>query len=195
MSLDVGIVDIDESGTQGWAEYLCYGIDPYEKVPRRGKKGGTMLVDENGYRMRSACIMFDKLSKSRVLFISSVSFAKSTEWILPGGGIDSRELASDAAVREALEESGVKGVINSFVGRIVDHQKRTHTLVYSAIACSHSERQGIWQFTDDEGNNRKVQFCSWDSIKSLLKVGEKETRLKNITQYRLLRQVQSRFFP
>ncbi|CBN77384.1 conserved unknown protein [Ectocarpus siliculosus] len=49
----------------------------------------------------------------RLVLIGSV---KHTDWILPKGGWDTDETAAEAAVREAYEEAGVKGLVTADLG-------------------------------------------------------------------------------
>ncbi|CAM9631903.1 unnamed protein product [Pylaiella littoralis] len=49
----------------------------------------------------------------RLVLIGSV---KRSDWLLPKGGWDTDETAAEAAVREAYEEAGVKGVVTADLG-------------------------------------------------------------------------------
>ncbi|CAN0298299.1 unnamed protein product [Ectocarpus sp. 12 AP-2014] len=49
----------------------------------------------------------------RLVLIGSL---KHTDWILPKGGWDTDETAAEAAVREAYEEAGVKGLVTADLG-------------------------------------------------------------------------------
>jgi len=40
-------------------------------------------------------------------------------WIVPGGSVEKNESVAGAAIREVLEESGIKGQLLRYIGQVV----------------------------------------------------------------------------
>lgn len=74
-------------------------------------------------------------NKQTVFQILLVTSSRMTDhWIVPGGGVEPNEDASDAAIRETEEEAGVRGSIKRCLGDFEvrdEHKERKHrTSVY-----------------------------------------------------------------
>lgn len=82
-------------------------------------------------------------------------------WALPGGFIDYGEKAEHAAVREALEETGLNVVLTGISGvySMPYRDPRSHTLsiVYTAFSTNPEDLKP----GDDAG---KAEFFSWSSL-------------------------------
>lgn len=59
---------------------------------------------------RQAAVIPYRIRKAR-LEVALVTTSKGNGWIVPKGGIDEGERARDAAIREAEEEAGLRGVV------------------------------------------------------------------------------------
>ena len=77
---------------------------------------------------------------AEVLLIGS---AKSRDkWTIPGGGVDFGETEAECAVRETLEEAGVKGKLTARLGYFVDQISVTKTCVF---AMEVQEEMSVWR--------------------------------------------------
>ncbi|ESO04664.1 hypothetical protein HELRODRAFT_99551 [Helobdella robusta] len=95
------------------------------------KEKPNRIYDENGYRLRAACVCVKDESEREILLISASR--NRDRWIVPGGGIEPLEDASVAAVREVHEEAGVKGMISRCLGVFENSHCKTKTSVYLLI--------------------------------------------------------------
>jgi len=59
---------------------------------------------------RQAAVIPYRIRKARVE-VALVTTSKGKGWIVPKGGIDDGERARDAAIREAEEEAGLRGIV------------------------------------------------------------------------------------
>src|SRR5262245_9879384 len=59
---------------------------------------------------RQAAVIPYRIRKAR-LEVALVTTSKGKGWIVPKGGIDDGERARDAAIREAEEEAGLRGIV------------------------------------------------------------------------------------
>jgi len=77
----------------------------------KDKPNSTRLYDEDGYRRRAACVCINSNDPNQVLLVSSSN--ELERFIIPGGGLEPEEEAAEAAVREVLEEAGVRGQLGT----------------------------------------------------------------------------------
>ena len=70
-------------------------------------------------------------------------------WNLPGGGVESGELPTDAVIREVLEETGLEVIIDRLVGVYGKIDK--DEFVFSFICCAIG---GHLSLTDEASENR-----------------------------------------
>ena len=84
-------------------------------------------------------------------------------WALPGGFVDVGERVEDAAIREALEETGLKVTLKTLLGVYSDPERdaRGHTASIVYIAEAHGEPEG----GDDAA---QAQAFSFDSVPTLV---------------------------
>ena len=86
------------------------------------------IYDVDGYWLRAACVCVKDDSEAEVLLVSSS--AHPERWIIPGGKIQPKEEPETSAMREAMEEAGVKGRLGRCLG-VFDNDDRKHrTRVY-----------------------------------------------------------------
>jgi len=97
--------------------------------------------------------MRDK-SEREVLLVSGSN--RVDRWIVPGGGIEPCEEAWNAALREVLEEAGVKGRLDRCLG--VFETCKTRTCVYVLIV---GEILDVWQ----ESTSRKRKWFTLDEAR------------------------------
>lgn len=69
----------------------------------------------NGYRMRSAGLVTRVVCGVVELLLVS-GRTNPNQFVLPGGGIEESETAENAALREVLEEAGIRGSIKCLIG-------------------------------------------------------------------------------
>lgn len=77
------------------------------------KPNSIRTYDGDGFRRRAACLCVRK-DESEVLLVSSSS--APDRWIVPGGGLEPNEEPSAAAMREVMEEGGVRGRLGRCLG-------------------------------------------------------------------------------
>lgn len=79
------------------------------------KNNGERLRDAEGFRLRAAgvCTRGEGLCREILLVTGGKDDGR---WVIPGGGIEKDEDEADAALREVLEEAGVKAQILARVG-------------------------------------------------------------------------------
>uniref|UniRef100_A0A1E1WYU9 Putative diadenosine and diphosphoinositol polyphosphate phosphohydrolase n=1 Tax=Amblyomma aureolatum TaxID=187763 RepID=A0A1E1WYU9_9ACAR len=85
------------------------------------KPNSTRTYDGDGFRRRAACLCVRK-DESEVLLVSSSS--APDRWIVPGGGLEPNEEPSTAAMREVMEEGGVRGRLGRCLGTFEECKQR-----------------------------------------------------------------------
>lgn len=108
--------------------------------------------DEDGYTRRAGCVCFRTDQEKEVLLISSSRHPG--RWVVPSGGVEPGEEPKEAAVREVVEEAGVRGKLGRFLGEFQNDANQSRTAVYVLIVTEELER---WQ--EDVGRIR-----SWFSV-------------------------------
>lgn len=78
---------------------------------------------ENGYRLIAGCIPFknkivkgDDGSSKNIVEVLMISSTSGPGLLFPKGGWENDETAEEAAIREAVEEAGVRGELMHFLG-------------------------------------------------------------------------------
>jgi len=122
------------------------------------KPNSTRIYDAEGFRQRAACICVKNETEAEVLLVSSSGHPD--QWIVPGGGIEPEETPSTAAVREVIEEAGVRGEIDRCLGTFDNEERRYRTTVYVMIV---TEELPEWDDAKTIGRKRK-----WFSLEEAL---------------------------
>lgn len=95
------------------------------------KINSIRIYDEDGYRLRAACVCVRDETEQEILLISAGR--NKGHWIVPGGGIEPKEDACGAAVREVYEEAGVRGLVGRCLGVFKNPNCKTKTSVFLLI--------------------------------------------------------------
>ncbi|XP_068749739.1 diphosphoinositol polyphosphate phosphohydrolase 1-like isoform X1 [Montipora capricornis] len=117
--------------------------------------------DSEGYTRRAGCLCFKTDSEKEVLLVTSKG--SPDKWIVPAGGVENGEQYDEAAVREALEEAGVRGSIARPLGMFQDDISRKRTMLYVLIV---KEELEVWQDAA-QGGRRRAWFSvhkAWDLL-------------------------------
>lgn len=86
------------------------------------KRNGERQRDEHGFRLRAVGVCTRGEGQCRQILL--VTGGKDEQrWVIPGGGIEKNEGDGDAAVREVLEEAGVRARI---ITRLGEFRVRLH---------------------------------------------------------------------
>uniref|UniRef100_A0A0M3IT84 diphosphoinositol-polyphosphate diphosphatase n=2 Tax=Ascaris TaxID=6251 RepID=A0A0M3IT84_ASCLU len=117
------------------------------------KRNGERQRDEHGFRLRAVGVCTRGEGQCRQILL--VTGGKDEQrWVIPGGGIEKNEGDGDAAVREVLEEAGVRARIITRLGEFRDEERRHRTV---AFLLSVEEELDEWE---DGCVGRKRQWMS-----------------------------------
>uniref|UniRef100_A0A2R5LI79 diphosphoinositol-polyphosphate diphosphatase n=1 Tax=Ornithodoros turicata TaxID=34597 RepID=A0A2R5LI79_9ACAR len=123
------------------------------------KPNSTRTYDEDGFRKRAACLCVRR-DESELLLVSSSS--APDRWIVPGGGLEPEEEPSAAAMREVMEEAGVRGHLGRFVGTFENLERKHRTMVFILEVTEELEE---WEDSKSIGRKRK-----WFTVEEALRV-------------------------
>ncbi|KAJ7949365.1 Nudix hydrolase 16, mitochondrial [Quillaja saponaria] len=106
-----------------------------ELVARTGRQQQRY---EDGYRLVAGCIPFryrnsddsDYSSSQKIVEVLMINSPSGPGLLFPKGGWENDETVEEAAVREAIEEAGVRGDILDLLG-YYDFRSKTHQDEYS----------------------------------------------------------------
>lgn len=98
--------------------------------------------------------------ESEVLLVSSSS--APDRWIVPGGGLEPNEEPSAAAMREVMEEGGVRGRLGRCLGTFENLERKHRTMVFILEVTEELEE---WEDSKNIGRKRK-----WFPIDEALRV-------------------------
>ncbi|XP_046396567.1 diphosphoinositol polyphosphate phosphohydrolase NUDT4B isoform X1 [Ischnura elegans] len=115
------------------------------------KPNSTRIYDKDGFRRRAACICVRSDSEKEVLLVSSSR--KPEHWIVPGGGVEPEEEPSVTAIREVLEEAGVRGKLGRCLGVFEQNKERKHRTEVFVLAVS--DELPEWEDSRTMGRKRK----------------------------------------
>jgi len=104
----------------------------------------------NEFRERGAAICVKDEKEEEVLLVTSKR--DTGKWVVPGGGVEPGEDVKIAAIREVLEEAGVKGVIVRPLGVFVNEIDRNRTAVFVLRV---SEEMHDWEDSRQMGRKRR----------------------------------------
>jgi len=119
--------------------------------------------NRSSFRKRVSTIVIDPDDKFKILLISSRK--NHDKWKLPGGGIESNESITTTAMRETLEEAGVVGRVENYIGDYENPVKKTLTYAVSFIS------KDVYDTWDENDRNRE-----WFSVCIALKKLEHHDR-------------------
>lgn len=114
------------------------------------KPNSTRIYDEEGFRLRAACICVRSESENEVLLVTSSR--RPDSWIVPGGGVEPEEEPSVTAKREVLEEAGVIGKLGRSLGVFENTEHKHRTEVYVMIVTEELEE---WEDSRSMGRKRQ----------------------------------------
>ncbi|KAH9420170.1 Nudix hydrolase 3 [Dermatophagoides pteronyssinus] len=92
------------------------------------KEKQIRTYDQDGFRRRAACLCVHDPDESEIMLVTSTRAPEY--WIVPGGGVEPNEDPTQAAIRETVEEAGVKGVVKRSLGDIENQQRKHRTSVF-----------------------------------------------------------------
>jgi len=133
-------------------ENLPHVVSIREGRPERQKPKQEAINDQDGFRMRAACVCFRSRKEEEVLLVSSLG---GNGWIIPGGKVDPKEVdnPSLSAVREAREEAGVIGQLGRFLG-VFENAERGHRTRVFVMYVERLEPECDWE----ESERRRKWF-------------------------------------
>ncbi|XP_072045168.1 LOW QUALITY PROTEIN: diphosphoinositol polyphosphate phosphohydrolase 2-like [Amphiura filiformis] len=102
------------------------------------KINSTRTYDAEGFRKRAACLCFKNELKNEVLLVSSSAYPNL--WVASGGGLEPNEEPGRAAVRELMEEAGVRGRVLRFLGTFENSMRKHRTAVYMLVVTEELEQ-------------------------------------------------------
>ncbi|KAK7100144.1 diphosphoinositol polyphosphate phosphohydrolase 1-like [Littorina saxatilis] len=125
------------------------------------KPDSIRTFDEDGYKRRAACLCFKDELEEEILLVTSHRHLNC--WVVPGGGIEPDEEPRIAAMREVMEEAGVRGRIGRQIGIFENEERKNRTWVYTFHV---EELMEDW--VDLQRINRKRQWFTLDNAKTVL---------------------------
>ncbi|XP_029189536.1 diphosphoinositol polyphosphate phosphohydrolase 1-like isoform X1 [Acropora millepora] len=125
----------------------------------KNRENSVRTKDKDGYTRRAGCICFKTEQEKEVLLVTS--WRHPGRWVVPSGGVEPGEDSKEAAIREVVEEAGVRGKLGRFLGEFQNDVNHTRTSVYVLIV---TEELETWQ--EDIGRIRS--WFSVDKAKDLL---------------------------
>ncbi|KAI0223147.1 Diphosphoinositol polyphosphate phosphohydrolase 1 [Lamellibrachia satsuma] len=114
------------------------------------KPNSIRTYDADGFRKRAACLCVRDETEQEILLVSGSKHPD--KWVVPGGGIEPTEDTGVAAVREAMEEAGVNGILGRFLGIFENRDRMTRTSVYVLIV---TDLLDDWEDARTLGRQRK----------------------------------------
>ncbi|XP_025108890.1 diphosphoinositol polyphosphate phosphohydrolase 1-like [Pomacea canaliculata] len=125
------------------------------------KPDSVRTYDEDGFKRRAACLCFKDEREEEILLVTS--HRNPDRWVVPGGGIEPEEEPRIAAMREAMEEAGVRGQISRHHGVFENKDRKNRTWVY----IFHVEEL-LDHWDDLQRINRKRQWFSLADARAVL---------------------------
>ncbi|KAJ7325984.1 hypothetical protein OS493_028706 [Desmophyllum pertusum] len=104
----------------------------------KNRQNSIRTKDEDGYTRRAGCICFKSEQEEEVLLVSSCRHPG--RWVVPSGGVEPGEDSKEAAIREVVEEAGVRGRLGRFLGEFQNDVNQTRTSVYVLIVTEMLEK-------------------------------------------------------
>ncbi|XP_076317686.1 diphosphoinositol polyphosphate phosphohydrolase 1-like isoform X2 [Tachypleus tridentatus] len=117
-------------------------------------------IPELGITQIAHWIYLQQTTNKEVLLVTSGRVPG--QWIVPGGGLEPDEEPSIAAIREVMEEAGVRGTLGRFLGTFENSERKHRTSVYVLLV---TEELEVWEESQSRGRKRK-----WFPIQEAVKV-------------------------
>ena len=109
---------------------MCIGAVPIQIIGPN--ESNSKCKNRTKIRKRVSTIIMDQNDPFQIYLISS---RKDREkWKLPGGGIEEGESITQTAIRETLEEAGVSGRVDNYLGDYENKIKKTLTYTVTFIS-------------------------------------------------------------
>ncbi|GMT27851.1 hypothetical protein PFISCL1PPCAC_19148, partial [Pristionchus fissidentatus] len=103
----------------------------HDRGAHKSLTNGERQRDDEGFRLRAVGICLRRGGEGGETLVLLVSAGKNGErWVVPGGGIERGETAEVAAVRELIEEAGVRAEITETMGVFQDDTRKHRTNVF-----------------------------------------------------------------
>ncbi|XP_055933190.1 diphosphoinositol polyphosphate phosphohydrolase 1-like isoform X1 [Argiope bruennichi] len=127
------------------------------------KPNSTRTYDEDGFRRRAACLCVKDEHETEVLLVTS---SRAPErWIVPGGGLEPNEEPSVAAMREVVEEAGVRGHLGRCLGTFENPERKHRTSVFVLVV---TEELDEWEDSKSIGSNFSGRKRKWFPVEEAL---------------------------
>ncbi|XP_068685939.1 diphosphoinositol polyphosphate phosphohydrolase 1-like isoform X2 [Montipora foliosa] len=124
----------------------------------KNRGNSVRTKDKDGYTRRAGCICFKTEQEKEVLLVSS--WRHPGRWVVPSGGVEPGEDSKEAAIREVVEEAGVRGTLGRFLGEFQNDVNHTRTSVYVLIV---TEELETWQEVFNRCKTRIVSLKNCES--------------------------------
>ncbi|PAV62531.1 hypothetical protein WR25_00158 [Diploscapter pachys] len=161
--LNQSVVGCSAHSAQSESLLCCMTANPSPwKRLSRSQSGVERQRDGEGFRIRAAAVCVKgKGEHTQILLVSGGKDGR--QWVVPGGGVEKDECAEAAALRELMEEAGVKAIIVKELGTFQDDVRKHKTAVFLAEMTEELEtwqegefgRKRIWMSLNDSTNHVK----------------------------------------
>jgi len=133
------------------------------RVPR-----DECIFDQDGYKRRAAAVCVRDDSEKEVLLVSSLT--KPDSWIVPAGKVQAGEEGGECAMREAMEEGGVRGRLGRHLGTYEEHQATQSRAPGEPVKKRTSVYVLYVERLDEDYQERESRTRQWFPISEALKL-------------------------
>lgn len=158
--MNQSVVGCSAHSAQSESSLCCMTANPSPwKRLSRSQSGVERQRDGEGFRIRAAAVCVKgKGEHTQILLVSGGKDGR--QWVVPGGGVEKDECAEAAALRELMEEAGVKAIIVKELGTFQDDVRKHKTAVFLAEM---TEELETWQ--EGEFGRKRIWMSLNDSTK------------------------------
>jgi 8-oxo-dGTP diphosphatase len=128
--------------------------------------GGTSEFMDTISRYGSRGVLVDDLENVAMMYMSEINLYK-----LPGGGVENRETAEDAFLREIHEETGYEAEIIHRLGYIEEHKIRNNFMQFSYCYIAKAKKSAS-NTVLSESEMQLGMVVKWMTIQKALEVME-----------------------